>query len=237
MEFASSRTDRQNRLGSRSGRPIQDRLATRIESRRRWRRMRGDWLPLRMIVCPTTAKAASPPVRCIALMTSPPAASQGKAWLAGLTVARKHSRRSQSQRWSTRDRFRSRDRPFALIAVMRCSRAKWCHRQRWRCSIPHPGDERAGTGAPRLRSPIGSRSPAPIDCAGLVNRLWLLPVWDRVGGYANDFGKNGSRPTHPELLDWLANGVHRAGLEYQGVQRTISPQPPGGSPAPPGRTH
>ena len=38
---------------------------------------------------------------------------------------------------------------------------------------------------------------------------------------ANDFGVRGERPTHPELLDWLAGGIGRRGWSRKEMIRLI----------------
>ena len=38
----------------------------------------------------------------------------------------------------------------------------------------------------------------------IVNRLWLWHFGQAIAGNPNNFGSTGKKPTHPELLDWLA---------------------------------
>lgn len=55
----------------------------------------------------------------------------------------------------------------------------------------------------------------------LVNRLWQHHFGRGLVATPNDFGSQGERPTHPELLDWLAGELIRNEFHIKPIQRLI----------------
>lgn len=66
-----------------------------------------------------------------------------------------------------------------------------------------------------------TRSDNPLTARVLVNRLWHYVFGTGIVDTPSDFGANGGRPTHPELLDWLADELVRGGWSIKNVQRTL----------------
>src|SRR5262249_46806375 len=55
----------------------------------------------------------------------------------------------------------------------------------------------------------------------IVNRLWQHHIGRGIVGTPNDFGVQGERPSHPELLDWLATELIRGGWRLKPLHRLI----------------
>src|ERR1039457_3648301 len=55
----------------------------------------------------------------------------------------------------------------------------------------------------------------------MVNRVWQWRCGEGIVRTPDNFGKMGDRPTHPELLDYLAGEFVRGGWSIKTMQRTI----------------
>ncbi|MEZ5395015.1 MAG: DUF1553 domain-containing protein [Bryobacterales bacterium] len=61
----------------------------------------------------------------------------------------------------------------------------------------------------------------PLTARVMVNRIWQYHFGRGSAENANNFGKMGKRPTHPELLDWLAGFFIEQGWSVKAVHRVI----------------
>ncbi len=61
----------------------------------------------------------------------------------------------------------------------------------------------------------------PLPARVLVNRLWQHHFGAGFVQTPSDFGRNGGRPSHPELLDWLASEFIARGWSIKAMQRLI----------------
>ena len=61
----------------------------------------------------------------------------------------------------------------------------------------------------------------PLTWRSIVNRVWQYHFGRGIVDTPSDFGRNGSTPTHPELLDWLAVTFRDDGGSLKSLHRSI----------------
>lgn len=89
----------------------------------------------------------------------------------------------------------------------------------------------AGLSAPKIPvTMVGRRSALakwiadprnPLTARVMVNRIWQYHFGRGLAANANNLGKMGKKPTHPELLDWLAAFFVEQGWSVKAVHRVI----------------
>ena len=89
----------------------------------------------------------------------------------------------------------------------------------------------SGFQSPKLPDAIAGRRSAlaqwivdpanPLTARVMVNRVWQYHFGHGLARNANNFGKMGRRPTHPELLDWLAARFIEQGWSVKALHRMI----------------
>ncbi len=61
----------------------------------------------------------------------------------------------------------------------------------------------------------------PLTARVMANRIWMHHFGEGLVYTASNFGSMGTRPTHPELLDWLATEFVRQGWSMKALHRLI----------------
>ncbi|WP_395719735.1 PSD1 and planctomycete cytochrome C domain-containing protein [Prosthecobacter sp.] len=61
----------------------------------------------------------------------------------------------------------------------------------------------------------------PLTSRAIVNRVWMWHFGQPLAGNPNNFGSTGKKPTHPELLDWLAAQFVESGWSFKALHRLI----------------
>ena len=88
-----------------------------------------------------------------------------------------------------------------------------------RTSIPRPGGRTSGRRL-ALAEWLGSPS-NPLTARVVVNRIWHHHFGRGMVATLDNFGKVGERPTHPELLDWLAVEFVKRGWSLKETHRLL----------------
>jgi hypothetical protein len=86
-------------------------------------------------------------------------------------------------------------------------------------SVPRPDGHTSGR---RLALAEWLSSPSnPLTSRVIVNRIWQHHFGRGIVATLDNFGKVGDRPTHPELLDWLAVELVKRGWSLKEMHRLI----------------
>ena len=85
-----------------------------------------------------------------------------------------------------------------------------------------PNDDKLPTTGRRLAFArwLASRD-NPLFARVIVNRVWMHHFGKGLVSTPADFGKLGTKPSHPELLDWLADEFISNGWSLKSLHRTI----------------
>lgn len=84
--------------------------------------------------------------------------------------------------------------------------------------------------SPKVKGPFGSRKELalwlsnpehPLTARVMINRIWHWHFGRGIVATPNDFGNNGSSPTHPSLLDWLSREFVESGWRVKQMHRLI----------------
>lgn len=97
--------------------------------------------------------------------------------------------------------------PAALSAITTIS-------NQWGLSPDAPEGTRRLRFAEWLTDPLN-----PLPARVMVNRLWQFHFGNGLVATPSDFGLNGARPSHPELLDWLAATFIQSGWSLKTMHR------------------
>ncbi len=83
-----------------------------------------------------------------------------------------------------------------------------------------PPEAQAGSGRLQLAQWLTGKD-NPLTARVMVNRLWQRHFGKGLVASTSDFGLRGEAPSHPELLDWLAQEFIRSGWSLKHMHRLI----------------
>ncbi len=85
----------------------------------------------------------------------------------------------------------------------------------------HSTSHDGGSGRLELARRMVDPATNPLTPRVLVNRLWKHHFGDGIVKTPDDFGAMGRKPTHPELLDWLASEFVERGWSLKAMHRLM----------------
>ncbi|MCH2105300.1 MAG: DUF1553 domain-containing protein [Planctomycetes bacterium] len=88
-------------------------------------------------------------------------------------------------------------------------------------AVPEPEAGAKTSGRRRFLAEWISSPENPLTARVMVNRLWQHHFGRGIVSTPSDFGEFGQRPTHPELLDWLANDLVASGWSLKAMHRRM----------------
>lgn len=66
-----------------------------------------------------------------------------------------------------------------------------------------------------------TRPDNPLSTRAIVNRIWHYHFGRGIAGVPSDLGNMGEKPTHPELLDWLASRFVKDGWSFKRLHKLL----------------
>ncbi len=87
--------------------------------------------------------------------------------------------------------------------------------------IPTPDPSAKTSGRRRALADWIASPSNPLTARVIANRVWQHHFGRGIVRSPNNFGLQGDKPTHPELLDWLASELIRGGWKLKALHRTI----------------